>query len=107
MAVLALSMYFDRPKSGVLDSIWSLLSFTLATVSVVLAISSIVYAKAIGGFSYYDPLLLSIYRWGIVLSLGALIFSISALRSRSALRWASLACSIAVMLFWLGSALGE
>jgi hypothetical protein len=41
MAVLALSMYFDRPKSGVLDSIWSLLSFTLATIAFAYTIDEI------------------------------------------------------------------
>jgi hypothetical protein len=105
--VLAITLYFDRPKTGVWYSIWLFLSFSFATGSVVLAVSSIMYAKTIGGFPYYDPLLLSIFRWGLMLSLGAIIFSIAALWRPSALRWAALGCSIVMLLFWFWGAIGE
>ncbi len=45
-------------------SILSLIGFALATASGLLAASSVLYAHAIGGFPFYDPLLLRIYRWG-------------------------------------------
>jgi hypothetical protein len=42
----------------------SLLAFTLATFSALLAVTSLIYAHLIGGFPYYDPRLLRFYRWG-------------------------------------------
>lgn len=44
-----------RPTWRTVCSAFSLLGFSLATVSALLAASSIVYANAIGGFPYYDP----------------------------------------------------
>ena len=107
VVILGVARYFDRPKTSVLHSILLLLSLSFATASVLLAVSSAMYAKATGGFPYYDPLLLSIFRWGFVLSSGAIIFALSTLRRRSALRWFALACSLAILLFWLGTAMGE
>jgi hypothetical protein len=40
----------------------SLIGFALSTLSALLAIGSVLYAHAIGGFRYYDPTLLRIYR---------------------------------------------
>jgi len=57
-------------------SILSLTGFTLATASALLAVSSIAYALVIQGFRYYDPLLLRIFRWGILLSLGGIVFGL-------------------------------
>ena len=107
IVVLGVARYLDRPKTSVLHSILLLLSLAFATASVVLAVSSAMYAKATGGFPYYDPLLLSIFRWGFVLASGAIIFPFSTLRRPSALRWFALACSIAMLLFWFGTASGE
>jgi hypothetical protein len=47
-----------------LFSVLSLIGFTLASASGLLAVSSVLYAHAIGGFPFYDPRLLRIYRWG-------------------------------------------
>src|ERR1700722_1023945 len=93
IVVLGVARYLDRPKTSVFHSILLLLSLAFATASVVLAVSSAMYAKATGGFPYYDPLLLSIFRWGFVLASGAIIFPFSTLRRPSALRWFALACS--------------
>src|ERR1700733_9690715 len=107
IVVLGGTRYFDRPKPGVLYSILLLLSLFLATASVVLAVSSTMYAKATGGFPYYDPLLLSIFRWGFVLSSGAIIFAFSTLRRPTISRWLALAYGVAMLLFWFGTAMGE
>src|SRR5215472_5519914 len=53
----------------------SIAGFSLATASALLAIAAAVYAQAIGGFPYYDPRLLRIYRWGALLSLSASILA--------------------------------
>jgi hypothetical protein len=36
------------------------------------------YAHLIGGFPFWDPALLRIYRWGSLLSLAGLIFDLQA-----------------------------
>ena len=52
----------------------SLAGFSLGTASAALAIGAMVYARAVGGFPFYDPALLRIYRWGLLLSLAGLVF---------------------------------
>jgi len=66
--------WFRRIQPRTLPVILSLIGFTLATASGLLAVSSVVYAHAIGGFPFYDPRLLRIYRWGGLLSLSGLVF---------------------------------
>jgi hypothetical protein len=56
--------WFRRTQPRTLPSILSLIGFTLATASGLLAVSSVLYAHARGGFPYYDPLLMRIYAWG-------------------------------------------
>src|ERR1700675_2401764 len=60
-------------------SILSLIGFTFGTVSGLLAGTSLIYAHAIGGFPFYDPLLLRIYRSGALLSLAGILFSVAGL----------------------------
>src|ERR1043165_7604142 len=57
-------------------SILSLIAFGLATCSGSLAIGSLIYGRAIGGFPFYDPRLLRIYRWGGSLSLGGFFLGV-------------------------------
>jgi len=83
------------------------IGFTLATLSGVLAISSVVYAHAIGGFPFYDPLLMKIYGLGAVLSLAGILFSLSGIWRPSVLRWHAPVCSVGTLLFWFFSAMGE
>jgi len=64
------------------------------TVTVALALGSLIYAHAIGGFPYYDPRLLRIYRWGTGLSLLGVVFGIGGVWRRSALRWHAPALSV-------------
>jgi hypothetical protein len=85
----------------------SLIGFTLATLSGLLAISSMFYAEMTGGFAYYDRRLLRIFRWGGLLSLGGVAFSIVGIRKSNALRWHSLGFSLGMLCFWFLSAMGE
>jgi nicotinamide riboside transporter PnuC len=57
----------------------SFIGFLVATISVLLAISSIAFAHLIGGFPFHDPRLMKIYRWGFLLSLTAILFSVGGL----------------------------
>src|SRR2546422_11769129 len=88
-------------------SILSLIGFTLATASGLLAISSVLYAHAVGGFPFYDPLLLRIYRWGGLLSVSGIVFGISGIWRPSSLRWYAPAFAVGTFLFWFASAMGE
>lgn len=96
-----------RPKRRDMSSILSLAGFALATASCLLAISSLLYAQAIGGFPFYDSRLLRIYRWGSLLSLAGVLLAISGVWRSSPLRWHAPACSAGTLLFWLVAMNGE
>jgi hypothetical protein len=66
----------------------SLTGFSLGTASAALAIGAMVYARAVGGFPFYDPSLLRIYRWGLLRSLAGLVFGVVGLRWSGPVRWA-------------------
>jgi hypothetical protein len=85
----------------------SLIGFTLATASGLLAISSVVYALAIHGFRYYDPTLLRIFRWGGLLSLSGMVLGIGGIWRPSPLRWYAPCCAAGMLLFWFAMAAGE
>jgi hypothetical protein len=87
-------------------SILSLIGFVLATVSGLLALSTIAYAQ-IHRFPYYDPLLLRIFRWGALLSAGGLVFGLAGVWRPSSLRWHAPASGFAMLTFWIVAASGE
>jgi hypothetical protein len=95
----------ERPRTVL--SVLSLLGFTLATASALLAISSLVYAHATGGFPFYDRRLMRIYGWGLRLSAAGILLSIAGVARRSPLRYYAPACSIGTFVFWFVSAMGE
>lgn len=64
-----------QPKQRAVPAILFLTGFVFATASAVLAVSSVAYAQ-VHHFSYYDPLLLRIFRCGGLLSLAGIIFGI-------------------------------
>jgi hypothetical protein len=96
-----------RTQPRTVFSILSLIGFTLATTSGLLAVSSLLYAHAIGGFPFYDPRLLRIYRWGGLLSLSGIVFGIGGVWRPSPVRWLAPVCSVGTLLFWFASAIGE
>ena len=88
-------------------SVVSLVGFSLATCSALLALVSLIYAPAIGGFPYYDPRLLRFYRWGGILSDAGLILGIIGCWRRHSLRWYAPLCALGVSVFWGAAAMGE
>jgi hypothetical protein len=92
-----------------LSSNLSLVGFAFAIASGLLAVSSMLYARAIGGFPFYDPLLLRIFRWGFLLSfVGLTLATIGALRPRPGrLRFLPVICAAVTLIFWLLTAMGE
>lgn len=99
--------WFRRTQPRTLPSILSLIGLTLATASGLLAVSSVMYAHAIGGFPFYDPRLLRIYRWGGLLSLSGIVFGIAGVWRPGPVRWLAPVCSLGTLLFWFASAMGE
>jgi hypothetical protein len=88
-------------------SLLSLVAFSLATCSALLALISLIYAHAIGGFPYYDPRLLRFYRWGGILSDAGLVLGIIGCWRRSSLRWYAPLCALGIAVFWAVAAMGE
>jgi hypothetical protein len=99
--------WFTRTQARTLPVILSLIGFALATASGLLAVSSVVWAHAIGGFPYYDPRLLRMYRWGGLLSLSGLVLGIAGVWRPGPVRWFAPVCSFGTLLFWFASAMGE
>ena len=85
----------------------SFIGFVLGCASLVWAVGSIVFVRAIGGFPYYDPHLRLIYRTGLLISLFALLVSLGGLISKTALRWHAPALSLLMLLLWIFWAAGE
>jgi hypothetical protein len=106
--VLAFGINWARrsPKQDT-SLVFAIASFSLVTGSVAIAISSMLYARKIGGFPHYDPMLMRILRWGFCLSLAAVIIAYKGVPRRSTNRWLLLTLSIGMMMFWLLTMLEE
>jgi uncharacterized integral membrane protein len=85
----------------------SLAGFALGTASIMVAIGALLYAGATGGFRYYAPALLTIYKVGLLLSLGGIAFALGGIWKRNALRWHAPVLSFGTFLLWLLWASGE
>ena len=85
----------------------SLLALLLATASATLALGSIAYSNATGGFAYYDHHLMRIYRTGTLLSTAALLTGLVGTAFPGAIRWQAPLASFGTLLFWLLAAIGE
>jgi hypothetical protein len=96
-----------RKQPLTVRTVLSLAGFVLATTSALLAIVSLLYAYAIGGFPFYDPRLLRIYRWGVLLSLAGTVLAIGGISRTSAVRWHAPFCALGMLVFWFVGALGE
>jgi hypothetical protein len=107
LTIYGWARWVRNTESKTLFSTLSLVGFSLATASALLAISSGLYALAIGGFRYYDPLLLRIYRVGALLSIIAVGFAIAGVWRGNPLRWYAVVCSAGTLVFWAVSAAGE
>jgi hypothetical protein len=87
------------PQRGI-PAACALVGFILGSMSALIAVCSSLYASVRGGFAYYDPALLTIYRIGFLLALGGLISALGGLWKPNALRWYSPAVCIAMIMLW-------
>ena len=99
-------LWLRRPKLWTASSILSFVGFILATLSGLLALSTIAYAQ-VRRFPFYDPLLLRIFRMGGLLSVSGLAFGIAGLWRPSSVRWQSAISSFGMLIFWMVAASGE
>jgi hypothetical protein len=96
-----------EPKQRNLTSVLSLIGFLLASASALLALCAGVYAQAIQGFRYYDPVLLRVFRAGGLLSLGSIVFGSGGAWRRGSLRWHAPVAGLGSLAFWFGMAMAE
>ena len=87
-------------RAAVGTSRLGLVSLALSTASAGLALGMVLYAKAVGGFGFYDRMLMAAYRWGFLLSLTALILAFNAMRRSSPARWPAVGSSMGMLLMW-------
>ncbi|HEY0701992.1 MAG TPA: hypothetical protein VGD60_04415 [Candidatus Acidoferrales bacterium] len=85
------------PKSP--TALAPVLGFALASASALLALWMIAFGYATGG-SRHDPLFLTAFRTGIILSVGATVFALIAFNLKHHLRWLILLWALAGVCFW-------
>jgi hypothetical protein len=73
-------------------------------LSALLWVTSLIWARVIGGFPFYDPILMRFYRWGFLTSLAGLLTS---MLGKGKLRWPSCGLSVLMTLLWFMAATGE
>jgi hypothetical protein len=75
MLIWGWARWLRQPTVRTTPSILSLIGLILASASAVIAVLLIAYAQ-IHHFPYYDPLLLRVFRIGVLISLGGIVFGI-------------------------------
>jgi hypothetical protein len=99
--------WVKRPKLRTVLSVLSLIGFVLVTGSALLAVGTAAYALVIHGFQFYDPRLMQIYVWGLVLSIGGIVLGIAGVWRPSSLRWHAPVSGVCMLAFWMVMAVGE
>jgi hypothetical protein len=77
---------------------------SLAGVSVLVWIVMEIWARAIGGFPFYDPILMRLYAWGFMTGFAGLV---AGLVGKGKLRWPACGVSALMTLLWLAWMAGE
>ena len=102
MLVWGWARWVRRPRQWTIWANLSLVGLTLATTSVLVAVSVSVYSRSIGGFPHFDdPLVLRMYGWGELLSRIGIAFGIAGLWRPSVIRWQALGCAVGMLMFWM------
>jgi hypothetical protein len=89
----------ESPRSR--STMFSLLGFSLATASAVLAIGTHLYARFIRNFPLYDPTLMKIYACGCLLSIAGIAFAVAGSGKPNPVRWLAPVCAFGTLIFWL------
>jgi hypothetical protein len=79
----------------------SLIGFSFATSSALLAVFAHLYARFVRSFPSYDPALMKICGCGCLLSSLGIAFAVGGTARRGPVRWLAPACAFGTLLFWL------
>lgn len=85
----------------------SFFGFALATISALLVTVTAAYAGVIGGFQWYDPRLIRIFRGAILLTGSSILVSVVGTVKNNPLRWFAPACSVGMGVVWFYLLLAE
>ena len=77
---------------------------SLAGISVMLWVASFVWARKVGGFAYYDPVLMRFYRLGSVTGLAGVVAGFG---GAGKLKWPTCLLATFMTLLWIIAATGE
>jgi hypothetical protein len=88
-------------------SVFSWIGLALATASALIYLRSASYAVVIGGFPFYDPVLMRIYRTGSLLSLVALMFGFAGAFTTGPVRWHAPVAAAGTLFAWFAAAMGD
>jgi len=89
-------------------SVMSAVSLALTSTSLLLALATIAYAQAIGGFPYGgDPTLVNIYRSAFLLTASAIITSLIGMVRPGPLQALAPVCATGAFLYWVIQTAGE
>ena len=99
--------WFQDKSASTSFSTLSVLGFSFGTLSLLLDASTAVYAYTIGGFPFYDPLLMRIYLWGGRLSLVGMAFGLIGVWRSGVLRWRGIVLPTSMLLLWFMAAMAE
>ena len=80
------------------------IAITLGGISSLLWLVSIVWAGVIGGFAYYDPVVLRFYRWGFFTGVAGFLISFA---GKGKLRWPACGLSFLMAMLWMMAATSE
>jgi len=83
------------------SSTLSLLGFSFATASALLALFTHLFARFIRNFPPSDPALMKIYGSGCLLSSLGIAFAVGGTARRGPVRWLAPTCAFGTLLFWL------
>jgi hypothetical protein len=95
-----------RKEVGTASSILSLAGLALSTISALLALSTSAFAR-FHPFGFYDPTLMRIMRWGILLSFCGCLFALGGIWRKNPLRWHAPLCGLGTLAIWIIAAEGE
>src|ERR1700682_3510179 len=108
-AVLAWALWrwlTSRPR--IADPVWrgytALLAMALTAISVLLWVTSLIWARVIGGFPFYDPILMRFLLGGGLTCLSGLVLSFPA---KGKLRWPILSLSVLMTFLWFAVAIAQ
>ena len=99
--------YFAKPTKLTMAFAFSLIGFGLTTASAMLVAGAAVYSGMVGGFQFYDPRLIKVFRVGALLTGLSVLTSLVGIWKKNPLRWFASICSTGMGIAWFYLMLAE